>query len=454
VAVLFAHEGHTLNMTKPTVFVAYPSQPEQVGITIEASCKQLNAANLGLNFETWRQIEIPGKFIVDGILDQIDSCEFFVADITRLNFNVTFEIGYRKLAGLYQKDALSSEGDFSERMLLLVNKIAEEFAEKHKSDKLQYLSANEVTQFIYKHDIPKLKSELIDYLILKKQVWILFDNIDKGWPTRGVDATDVIILRALLDGARKLEQSFAKHEIEMHSVVFVRNDVYENLVEGSPDRGKHAKVSLDWTDPDLLREFLRRRITKGNFPPNENFSTVWSAVAQTHVRGEDSSQYLIDRSLMRPRNLLNLVNYAKSNAVNLGHTKITVDDIDKAMESYSSDLANDIGLEIRDVLPEVEDALYYFIGSQTTLKLSDIKFKFSSVGLKEETIIKLIEMFLWFAFFGVANLSNPESEGTFIYNVQYDIKKLKVLAKHLKDDNVAFRIHRSFFPFLQAPDPA
>jgi hypothetical protein len=63
-------------------------------------------------------------------------------------------------------------------------------------------------------------------------------------------------------------------------------------------------------------------------------------------------------------------------------------------------------------------------------------------------------MFLWFAFFGVANLSNPESEGTFIYNVQYDIKKLKVLAKHLKDDNVAFRIHRSFFPFLQAPDPA
>jgi hypothetical protein len=358
---------------------------------------------------------------------------------------------YRRLASLYETDTLIAEGDFSERMLRLVHRISDEFLERHGQENVKYLSANEVTYLIYKHDIPKLKRELTDYLQHKKQIWILFDNLDKGWPTRGVEPTDIVILRALLDAARKIEQMLAQEQVEAHSVVFVRNDVYEHLVDRSPDRGKHGKVSLDWTDPDLLREFLRRRIVNGVMPRDDPFQKAWPQICISHIHGEDSSEYLIERSLLRPRNLLTLLTYAKSNAVNLGHTKITQEDIDKACDTYSADLGNDIGLEIRDVFPEAEDVLYYFIGAPAILTISEIKEKLLPLSLASDKLIQLIEMLLWFAFLGVITPLSSEESGVFIYDVQYDMKKLRVLAKGLKEDSVSLCIHRAFKPFLQIP---
>ena len=45
--------------------------------------------------------------------------------------------------------------------------------------------------------------------------------------------------------------------------------------------------------------------------------------------GEETAQFLIDRCLMRPRFLINLVNHCKSNAVNSGRSKIDHIDIEK-----------------------------------------------------------------------------------------------------------------------------
>ena len=48
----------------------------------------------GRTFQTWAQLDIAGKFIIDGILEKIEAATFVVMDITRLNFNVNFEVGY------------------------------------------------------------------------------------------------------------------------------------------------------------------------------------------------------------------------------------------------------------------------------------------------------------------------------------------------------------------------
>lgn len=361
----------------------------------------------------------------------------------------TILLPYQRLAELYASDALIAEGDFSERMLKLVQRISDEFVELQSKKKVQYLSAGEVTQLIYKHDIPRLKAELTEYLKLKKQVWILFDNIDKGWPTHGVEPTDIVVLRGLLDAARKIEQMLARQDIEVHSIVCVRNDVYDHLVDRSPDRGKHEKVSLDWTDPDLLREFLRLRIVHGALPKDYPFETAWSQICVSHVQGEESSQYLIERSLMRPRNLLTLVNYAKSNAVNLGHTQIEADDISKACSSYSKDLVNDIGLEIRDVFPEAEDVLYYFIGSKPVVTLGEVRSALKSLPLTVDRVTDLVEMLMWFAFLGVPQTDSGDAEGVFIHQVQYDIKKLRMLVGNLTDDAASLCLHKAFWPFLE-----
>jgi nucleoside 2-deoxyribosyltransferase len=81
------------SMTTNNVFIAYSSFPEQIGLTIEESAKTY-CGPTHLSFETWKQLDVPGRFIVEGIIERINSCDFFVADITWLNFNVNFEVGY------------------------------------------------------------------------------------------------------------------------------------------------------------------------------------------------------------------------------------------------------------------------------------------------------------------------------------------------------------------------
>lgn len=355
---------------------------------------------------------------------------------------------YHKLKAVYENQYRRGEGDFSERMLELIERINTEFSEKHK-EKTKYLSAEEVTNLVYKHDIPKMYEALIEYLEHKGEVWILFDNIDKGWPTHGVEQTDIIILRSLLDATRHIEQTFARHRTIVRTVVFVRNDVYELLVNETPDRGKESRVSLDWTDPDLLKEFLRRRIVSNEgFSQSQSFDEVWDRICVSHVKGDHSADYLIERCLMRPRYLLTLVNYGKSNAVNLSHNEMTADDLLKGCESYSADIVNEIGLEVQDVCPEAPDILYHFIGVKPWLNLKELKERLANTPIPAARWHRVIELLCWFSFLGVVRQKAADIEETYVYDVHYDMKKFRRLASDFNDETTIFAVHRAFWPFL------
>jgi len=336
---------------------------------------------------------------------------------------------YRRLQNLYSNDELIEEADFSERILNLVNRIINDFNEKYSVTEKPYLSVGDVNQLIYKHNIPRLRDEMVEYLKNKGSVWILFDNIDKGWPTRGVSSTDIVILRSLLDSTRKIERLFQRENIEIVTIVFLRNDVYELLVDESPDRGKESRVSLDWSDSERLREFLRLRLVSNGLDHSIEFQTAWNAISVSHIDGEDTAEYLIQRSLMRPRYFLTLVNHCKSNAVNFRHNKIGEKDIIKACKTFSADLANEIGLEIRDVFPDAEDILYYFIGKNSDMTLNSIQECLLDSGINTDKINRLIEILFWFGFLGIKVEKNGEIFQTYIYDVYYVFLILKIRTK-------------------------
>ena len=77
----------------------------------------------------------------------------------------------------------------------------------------------------------------MEYLEFKDSLWILFDNLDKGWPVYGVTAEDVLTLRCLIEALENIERQLDRRDVEAHGTVFIRNDVYELLVENTSDRG-------------------------------------------------------------------------------------------------------------------------------------------------------------------------------------------------------------------------
>ena len=354
--------------------------------------------------------------------------------------------GYRALADLYNAEDYVTEGDFSERMSTLMTKITTEYKFKY-SDKVNVrLSVPQITEMLYLHDVKALSENVINYMKNKGTLWLLFDNIDKGWPTSGLKHEDLLIVRALIDATRKLERQFDRARINVHSIIFLRNDVYDLLVKETSDRGKEAKVLLDWTDSDLLRELLRLRIVTNSDINDQNFELLWPNICISHYNGEESSQFLIDRCLMRPRFLLNLINQCKSFAINLNHEIISQDDIAKGLAAYSTDLLTDISYELNDIAGNVNDLLYAFIGSKSKISKEEVYAILIDFGLDESSLDEVFDLLLWYGFLGI----EIDTEPKYIYNLNYSMQLLNGLIK--KKATSLFIINPAFWSALMIED--
>ena len=178
---------------------------------------------------------------------------------------------YVRLVAAYGADRDSEQGDFSERLLKLVDDIL-----NRRKAVSKIAGTSEVTQLVYGNDIRPLNDALTDFLSLskKEEVWLLFDNLDKGWPVRAATDADILLLRCLLEATRKLERQFETRHVGFHGVVFIRNDIYQHLVLDPADRGKDTPVQLDWDDPEVFKEIIRRRIALSTGLDGD-FGAIW-----------------------------------------------------------------------------------------------------------------------------------------------------------------------------------
>ncbi len=351
---------------------------------------------------------------------------------------------YFELQRTYREEDYLIEGDFSERMSRLILKINLRYKESYGNEQNVRLDNTQITDLLYKSDILNLRNSLKDYLRFKDKIWLLFDNIDKGWPTSGIEHEDLIIIRTLIDALRSIQRNFNRERIEMYPIVFLRNDVYELLVRDTADKQKESKEMLDWIDSDLMRELIKLRILSSSEFKQDSFNELWISVCVSHYKGEETSQYLIDRSLMRPRFLINLLNQCKSFAINFNHKKIEVTDIEKGFAVYSSDLLTDINYEIQDILPEASDILYCFIDAKTQLTNDELRSILHVNGYELDQFEKLISLLLWYGFLGI---KTPTQETTYIYNFNYNMKALQAIIRN-RTSEIIYVVNPAFWPAL------
>jgi hypothetical protein len=84
-----------------------------------------------------------------------------------------------RLAELYGEDRTAEQGDFSERLLILVDRIVA------RGSSMNVISSTaEVTKLVYGEDIRPLNDALSAYVVTgrKDAIWVLVDNLDKSWP--------------------------------------------------------------------------------------------------------------------------------------------------------------------------------------------------------------------------------------------------------------------------------
>ena len=347
--------------------------------------------------------------------------------------NKIFETDYRKFYGKDPRltEALDRlrphrdsfmedlEGDFSERMMLLLDRISTEFKTKHGEQSGKFLTTGEVTDLIYRSDIRKVEHDTLEYLKLRGRTIVLLDNIDKGWGAHGVDSDDVTIVTALIDALRKLERQASRNQVEFDWLLFLRNDVYELLIDQQSDRGKEDTIFVDWESPSALRSVVDRRISVSTSDKSNNAGVQWESFAVNLVDGQRSMDWLIDRSLMKPRYLIQLVRECIGHAVTAGKSEIELEDLREGYRLYSLDVIGNTNFELRDVNPNSFDSIYALIGSQRRTTIGEVHGKLRSEGYEKEDIGEIVRLFFWY---GILGASTANGEERYIFDYRYDEK--------------------------------
>ena len=74
-------------------FWAYSNHPHNVKNDVIDAINQINNSGI-ISIKPWETMDIEGNFIIDEILKEINACDVFVCELSNLNNNVLYELGY------------------------------------------------------------------------------------------------------------------------------------------------------------------------------------------------------------------------------------------------------------------------------------------------------------------------------------------------------------------------
>jgi len=357
---------------------------------------------------------------------------------------------YTALSEAYHADESVEQGDFSERLFDLSASIRKRFESVRVGDEPVALRSADVTNLIYRHDLHKIRDQVAVYLRKKGALWILFDNLDKGWPAQGIGADDIMIIRCLIDASKKIQRDLTRKDNYCHNIVFVRNDIFELLMSEATDFGKESRSSLDWSGKDFLREVVRLRMANGH---KDKFEDVWGKFFVSHVNGEDSYYHIEQRTLMRPRNIIKIISHCKGDAIVRNLEKIDQISIENGLSEFSNDICVEADREISDVEPSAKGIVYQFIKENSEMSQDEvaavIKNALGELNYSETVANKISDFLLYFGFLGIRDGTD---EPEYIYDFHYNMQAMTTaISKSRGAFN--FCIHPAFWPALKIRQP-
>jgi hypothetical protein len=284
----------------------------------------------------------------------------------------------------------------------------------------------------------RLRESIVDLASDFESVILLFDNLDKGWPARQVEQHDIRTVHNLIETLNKMERELRREQIQFTYSLFLRSDVYDNLVANTADRGKFNVIRIDWSDPEQLEALIRERVISG--VDQSKATAAWQAV-NPPLSGRNAISVMIESSLMRPRFLIELCEKAISFAINRRHASMTAIDVEDALKQQSLYLVSDFGYEIRDVAGVTENIFYKFIGKGDMFTPEElIEIIGPTNGMAPERVVDLL---VWYGFLGI-----PGADGKplFIYDRLYDMRRLEADRTQQADNLPATRAADAFRP--------
>lgn len=356
-----------------------------------------------------------------------------------------------ELMQLYKREELSLGSDFTIRLERCVNRLLDENSKKAAATGAEAFRIA-ISEAIHKGVISELRSALIRALHDIHRVAILVDNLDKAWEKRADLAVLSEFLLGLLSAARRIptECSSApggKPGINVSLSVFLRSDIFYQVMNIAREPDKIPFEKLSWQDPELLMRVIDERLL-ANLKPGTQPAEIWNRYFTDSVDGIPVREYILSRILPRPRDLVFLVKSAVSTAINRSHGKVQDIDIIEAQKQYSQYAVDSVLVEDDVAIPTLEQVLYEFVGSKPVLTQEEVNDTILRAGIPFSQVAQVVEHLCALAFLGI---EVGIDEYRYAEDFQ-DYQKVLVLKKKriaATEGKLKYKINIPFWAFLE-----
>ena len=260
-------------------------------------------------------------------------------DRTRNNLRYIYDSEYDRLAL-----------DFGNRAVYALEKVSSSQLDMTHDERR--LTTEDALKSLRNYDLGRAleefaKEEGITYFIVA-------DDLDKHWRLNTPLSIDLLL--GLIAEVARMQRFFGNH---LKIVLFLREDIYDVLTKYDDDLPKRDIVRMEWTSSNLHHLVAARLATNIDGPNDEE---IWSAIFPEPVKDMAASEYIMTRSLPRPRDVLNLCQKAIDHAQRNGHTYVTAQDILDGEKSFSEALFYSVSSEFKGLYPDLEEVLIEFAG--------------------------------------------------------------------------------------------
>lgn len=254
-------------------------------------------------------------------------------------------------------------GSFGNPLVNLKAQISD--SEKHEIQikASQYINKKQITQL--KNIITLLK----EYYSINKQkrIVVAIDNLDDKWIE---DNSKYRLIDALLNAIKE----FADIK-NLKILIAMRADLLAKTCEVTKrqnEKDKSFTLKLDWSE-QMLEEVLDKRISHlFAYKYKKQTEIKFKDVFNCEVNGIAATKYIIDRSMMRPRDAISFVNLCIFEAD--GKAEISANNILAAEKKYQAERLQALGHEWNNIYGDIETylSILYKISKNNCFSYNDI----------------------------------------------------------------------------------
>lgn len=308
-----------------------------------------------------------------------------------------------------------------------------------------------INERLHDSSLVELRRVLGQALQDRQRVAVLIDNLDKAWERNADRERQSRVILGLLTAVGQLEREFRRDHAWRESVnvtlsVFLRADIFDEVKRFAREPDKIRALEVEWTDSVLLARVIEDRYVSQR--PGADASELWSTFFTPTVLGRPTRDFLLWRSLPRPRDLVYLCNACVLNAINRRHDRIEEEDIRSAEEDYSRFAFDALRVE-GSVTDELDAVLLGFAGWESILDEDDVGLIVQDASTLE--VAPTIERLLKANFLGI-----EVSPGLFDYprSDQYQVVAVNRAKRYSAGTQKAIRyeVHPAFRPYLGVID--